>query len=52
VGASSDHLVVDVTEAVPPVHLGDELEFNPLYGAMATGMTSSSATQVVKPMTG
>jgi predicted amino acid racemase len=49
VGASSDHLVVDVTEAVPPVHLGDELEFKPLYGAVATGMASSSATQVVKP---
>ena len=25
VGASSDHLVVDVTEAAPPVRLGDEL---------------------------
>lgn len=50
VGASSDHLVVDVTEADPPVRLGEELAFNPLYGAVATGMASSSATQVIKPM--
>jgi len=49
-GASSDHLVLDVTEADPPVHLGEELAFRPLYGAVATGMASSSATQVVKPM--
>ncbi len=52
IGASSDHLVVDVTEADPPVHLGDELEFRPLYGAVATAMTSSAATQVVKPIIG
>jgi predicted amino acid racemase len=49
-GASSDHLVLDVTEADPPVHLGEELTFRPLYGAVATGMASSSAAQVVKPL--
>jgi predicted amino acid racemase len=49
-GASSDHLVLDVTEADPPVRLGEELTFRPLYGAVATGMASSSATQVVRPM--
>jgi predicted amino acid racemase len=46
--ASSDHLVLDVTEASPPVHLGEELEFRPLYGAVATGMASAVATQITK----
>lgn len=50
VGASSDHLVLDVTEADPPVRLGEELFFRPLYGAVATGMASSAATQIVRPM--
>jgi predicted amino acid racemase len=49
-GASSDHLVLDVTGAEPPVHLGEELTFRMLYGAVATGMASSAATQIVKPM--
>lgn len=48
-GASSDHLVLDVSEADPPVCLGEELCFRPLYGAVATAMASSAATQVVKP---
>jgi len=52
VGASSDHLVVDVTEADPPVHLGDELEFKPIYAAVATAMASYGVTQVFKPMKG
>jgi len=47
-GASSDHLVLDVTEASPAVRLGEELEFRPLYGAVATGMASAVATQIVK----
>lgn len=47
-GASSDHLVLDVTQASPTVRLGEELEFRPLYGAVATGMASSAATQVVR----
>jgi len=52
VGASSDHLVVDVTEADPPVQLGDELEFDPIYAAMATAMASYGVEQVVKPLRG
>lgn len=47
-GASSDHLVLDVTEASPAVRLGEELEFRPLYGAVSTGMASTAATQVVR----
>jgi predicted amino acid racemase len=50
VGASSDHLVVDVTEVDPPVHLGDELEFDPGYAAVATAMASFGMTQVIRPM--
>ena len=50
VGASSDHLVVDVTEADPPVRLGDELEFDPMYAAVATAMASFGVTQVIKPV--
>jgi len=50
VGASSDHLVVDVTEADPPVNLGDELEFDPIYAAVATAMASYGVDQVVKPI--
>jgi predicted amino acid racemase len=46
-GASSDHLVLDVEEASPPIQLGEELEFRPLYGAVATAMSSAAATQVV-----
>jgi ornithine racemase len=46
-GASSDHLVLDVTEAFPTVSLGEELVFRLLYGAVATGMASAVATQIV-----
>jgi predicted amino acid racemase len=49
VGASSDHLVVDVTEAVPPVELGDELAFDMDYAAVATAMASSGVALEVVP---
>jgi ornithine racemase len=49
-GASSDHLVLDVTGADPPVRLGDEISFRALYGAIATGMASRAATQVILPI--
>ena len=52
VGASSDHLVVDVTEADPPVCLGDELILDPLYEAVATAMVSSTVSKIVKPIAG
>lgn len=50
VGASSDHLVLDVTEADPPVRLGDELSFDTLYPAVSTGWASSCTTKVVHPL--
>ena len=43
VGASSDHTVVDVTEADPPVEVGDELEFAADYVAVAVGWASRCA---------
>jgi len=49
IGASSDHLVLDVTEAEPPVRVGERLSFRPLYGAIATAMASSTAVQRVRP---
>ncbi|NLE46302.1 MAG: alanine/ornithine racemase family PLP-dependent enzyme, partial [Chloroflexi bacterium] len=50
VGASSDHTVVDVTDADPPVALGDELEFDPIYAAMATAMASVGVEKLVKAL--
>jgi predicted amino acid racemase len=47
VGASSDHLVVDVTEADPPVRLGEELAFDPIYAAFATAMARCGAEKVM-----
>lgn len=47
VGASSDHTVVDVTDADPPVTLGEELEFDAEYTAVAVGWSSTCATRVV-----
>ncbi len=49
VGASSDHMVVDVTDAERPVHVGDELEFDTEYTAIAVGWSSRCATRQVIP---
>ena len=50
VGASSDHLIVDVTDAAPPVQLGQELSFRLDYAALATVMVSPQVTQVIQPV--
>jgi len=47
VGASSDHLVVDVTDADAAVRVGDELEFVASYTAIAYGWASRNAERVV-----
>ncbi len=39
-GASSDHLVMDVTDAAPPVAVGDRVSFRMNYGALLAAMTS------------
>jgi len=50
VGASSDHTVVDVTDADPPLALGDEVEFDAEYTAIAVGWSSTCTTKIVKPL--
>jgi len=52
IGASSDHLVVDITDAVHPLSLGDVLEFKPNYACISTGMAHRDVSQVIKPMEG
>ncbi len=47
VGASSDHLVLDVTDAALPVRVGDELEFIASYTAVAYGWSSCYASCAV-----
>ena len=39
-GASSDHLLLDVTDADPPLAVGDRVAFRMSYGAMLAAMTS------------
>jgi hypothetical protein len=43
--------VLDVTDADPPVRLGEELEFNVLYPAISTGWSSVNTTKVVRHIT-
>jgi predicted amino acid racemase/arginase family enzyme len=45
-GASSDHLVLDLTEAPVPLNVGDVLGFQMNYGAMLTVMTSEYVEKV------
>jgi len=48
VGASSDHTVIDVTDAEPPVAVGDEVEFACAYTAVSTGWSSATCGTVVQ----
>lgn len=45
-GASSDHLVLDLTDADPPLKVGDRLSFRITYGAMLAVMTSEYVEKV------
>jgi predicted amino acid racemase/arginase family enzyme len=45
-GASSDHLLLDVTDADPPVAVGDRVSFRMGYGAMLLAMTSEYVEKV------
>jgi ornithine racemase len=47
VGGTSDHLVMDVTDAAAPVRVGDELEFVASYAAIAYGWSSRYSTCTV-----
>jgi len=46
-GASSDHLVVDVTDLERPLAVGDELAFLPNYAALLAAVTSPFVQQVL-----
>ncbi|WP_439625057.1 alanine racemase [Shinella sp.] len=45
-GASSDHLVLDLTEADPPLAVGENVSFRMNYGALLTVMTSKYVEKV------
>jgi predicted amino acid racemase len=45
-GASSDHLVLDLTDVTPPPQVGDRLAFQMNYGALLTAMTSEYVEKV------
>jgi len=45
-GASSDHLVLDLTEADPAPAVGDLIDFRMSYGAMLAAMTSDYVEKV------
>jgi predicted amino acid racemase len=45
-GASSDHLVLDLTDADPPLKVGDLIEFRMNYGALLAVMTSEYVEKV------
>jgi len=49
-GASSDHLLLDVTESSEELKLGDKIKFNLNYGALLASMTSKYVKKV--PLTG
>ncbi|SHJ38835.1 Predicted amino acid racemase [Geosporobacter subterraneus DSM 17957] len=46
-GASSDHLLVDVTDAKTAVKLGDILEFTMSYGGLLSAMTSAYVHKIM-----
>ena len=45
-GASSDHLLLDVNDADPPIAVGDRVAFRMTYGAMLLAMTSEYVEKV------
>jgi predicted amino acid racemase/arginase family enzyme len=45
-GASSDHLLLDVTESRDQLKMGDKIKFNLSYGALLASMTSSYVKKV------
>ena len=45
-GSSSDHLILDVTEATRQLRVGDILEFSLSYGAVLAGFTSKYVSRI------
>jgi len=48
IGASSDHLIVDATNAKTPVAVGDRLRFSLSYGAVLAAFTSRYVDKVMQ----
>ena len=46
-GASSDHLILDITDAKGDFKVGDEIRFNLRYGALLSLMTSEYVTKKI-----
>lgn len=46
IGASSDHLMIDVEDATTPVRLGSEIGFQPSYGGLLAANTSRYVQKV------
>jgi ornithine racemase len=46
-GASSDHLILDVTDSEKQYHIGDVVEFDVHYTAVLTAMTSEYVEKVI-----
>lgn len=47
-GASSDHLIIDVTEAQQKISVGDEVEFSLTYSGLLSVCTSKYVTKIFK----
>jgi predicted amino acid racemase len=48
IGASSDHLILDVTHAEKPYAVGDTIDFSLDYGALLSVCTSEYVSKVVR----
>lgn len=48
IGASSDHLIVDVTDCVKEYKVGDIMEFDLGYGALLAAFTSEYVEKIIK----
>lgn len=48
-GASSDHLLIDVTDVKRPLAVGSIMKFDMQYGALISGMMSQYITKVAGP---
>ena len=48
VGASSDHLILDITECPEPLQVGDVVRFTLNYGGMLRGFTSNYINRTYK----
>ncbi|UQZ90307.1 alanine racemase [Deltaproteobacteria bacterium Smac51] len=47
IGASSDHLLMDVTEVERPLSVGSLMEFNVQYGSLISAMMSPYVTKII-----